>query len=84
MPRYFFNTRIGDTLIPDPDGSDLRDPDQAWRVARDTIRQILKENGREQRLLASSLEVTDASGEIVLEFPFVEALDIPEDPQSRH
>ena len=26
MPRYFFNIRIGEDLIPDPDGEELRNP----------------------------------------------------------
>ena len=84
MPRYFFNTRIGETLIPDPEGEELRDPDHAWEVARATIRQILQEEGKEPGLLSASLEVTDEAGEIVLEFPFSEALESPDEPQSRH
>lgn len=80
MPRYFFNTRIGATLIPDPEGEDLRDPDHAWRVARATIRQILQEEGKDPSLLTAVLEVTDTAGEIVLEFPFTEALEIPDEP----
>jgi hypothetical protein len=84
MPRYFFNTRIGETLIPDPEGAELRDADHAWHVARATIRQILQEEGKDRSLLSASLEVTDAAGEIVLEFPFTEALEIPDEPPSRH
>ncbi|MES2601277.1 MAG: hypothetical protein V4602_10750 [Pseudomonadota bacterium] len=84
MPRYFFNTRIGETLIPDPEGAELRDPDHAWRVARATIRQILQEEGKDPSLLSASLEVTDVAGEIVLEFPFTEALEIPDEPPSQH
>ena len=30
MPRYFFNTRIGDDTIPDVEGEELRDADHAW------------------------------------------------------
>jgi hypothetical protein len=84
MPRYFFNTRIGETLIPDPEGEELRDPDHAWEIARATIRQILQEEGKDPSLLSASLEVTDTAGEIVLEFPFTEALEIPDEPTSRH
>lgn len=84
MPRYFFNTRIGETLIPDPEGAELRDLDHVWRVARATIQQILQAEGKEPNLLAATLEVTDTTGEIVLEFPFTEALDISDDPQSLH
>lgn len=84
MPRYFFHTRIGETLIPDPDGAELQDPDHAWRVARATIRQLLSDEEQTPELLSAVLEVTDADGEIVLEFPFTEALDIMDDPPSMH
>lgn len=84
MPRYFFNTRIGETLIPDPDGAELRDPDQAWEVARATIRQILRGEGKNPSLLSAVLEVTDAAGEIVLEFPFTEAIALPDEPSTKH
>ena len=74
MPRYFFNTRIGDELISDPEGEELRDPDRAWEVARAMIRELLKTEGAEGGLLNAILEVTDDDGEIVLEFPFAEAI----------
>ena len=78
MPRYFFNTRIGDELISDPDGEVLRDPDRAWEMARAMIRELLKTDGADGALLNASIEVTDDEGEIVLEFPFAEAiLDAP-------
>src|SRR5437762_1516772 len=72
MPRYFFNTRIGDELISDPEGEELRNPDRAWEVARAMIRELLKTEGAENGLLNAILEVTDGEGEIVLEFPFAE------------
>ena len=74
MPRYFFNTRIGNELISDPEGEELRDPDRAWQVARAMIRELLKTEGAQDSLLSAILEVTDDEGEIVLEFPFSEAL----------
>jgi hypothetical protein len=81
MPRYFFNTRIGDELIADPEGEELRNADRAWEVARAMIRELLKTEGAQAGLLNAVLEVTDDEGEIVLEFPFTEALlglsDIP-------
>ena len=73
MPRYFFNTRIGDELIADPEGEELRNPDRAWEVARTMIRELLKIEGMEG-LMRAVLEVTDDEGEIVLEFPFSEAI----------
>jgi hypothetical protein len=85
MPRYFFNTRIGQELIGDPEGVDLRDPDHAWEIARAMIRDLLEEGTDSQSLLGAVLEVTDEAGEIVLEFPFGEALlDPPDDPPTRH
>jgi hypothetical protein len=85
MPRYFFNTRIGDDLISDPEGEELRNPDRAWEVAQAMIRELLKTEGAEGGLLNAILEVTDDEGEIVLEFPFAEAiLDLPDKSVTRH
>jgi hypothetical protein len=85
MPRYFFNTRIGDELIADPEGEELRNADRAWEIARAMIRELLKTEGAEGGLLRAVLEVTDDEGEIVLEFPFVEAiLDLPDVSVAKH
>jgi len=85
MPRYFFNTRIGDELISDPDGEVLVDPDRAWEMARAMIRELLKTEGTGGALLNATIEVTDDAGEIVLEFPFSEAvLDAPDRSITRH
>ena len=85
MPRYFFNTRIGDELIADPEGEDLRNADRAWEVARAMIRELLKTEGAQAGLLNAVLEVTDDEGEIVLEFPFAEAiLDLSQIPATKH
>ena len=85
MPRYFFNTRIGDELIADPEGEILGNPDRAWEMARAMIRELLRTDGTEGALLSAIIEVTDDEGEIVLEFPFTEAiLDFPDIPATRH
>jgi hypothetical protein len=85
MPRYFFNARIGDELIPDPEGEELRDPDRAWEIARVMIRELLKAEGAETGLMNAVLEVTDDEGEVVLEFPFAEAiLDFSDQPATKH
>jgi hypothetical protein len=84
MPRYYFNTRIGDELIADPEGEELRDPDRAWEVARAMIRELLKTEGADG-LVRAVIEVTDDEGEIVLEFPFTEALlDLHDVPVTKH
>ena len=85
MPRYYFNTRIGDELVADPEGEELRNPDRAWEVARAMIRELLKTEGAERALLNATIEVTDDDGEVVLEFPFAEAiLDVPDSPITKH
>jgi hypothetical protein len=85
MPRYFFNTRIGDDFIDDPEGEELRDADGAWAVARAMILELIKSEGAGGVLLNAVIEVTDADGEVVLEFPFSEALlDLPASPLTRH
>ena len=86
MPRYFFNTRIGDQVISDPEGENLRNPDRAWETARTLVLELLKTDGADERLLNATLEVTDTAGEIVLEFPFAEALldSSPEQSVTRH
>jgi len=85
MPRYFFNTRIGDDLIADPEGEELRNADRAWEIARAMIRELLKTEDAGAGLLNAILEVTDDEGEIVLEFPFAEAiLDISDEPVTKH
>jgi hypothetical protein len=85
MPRYFFNTRIGDELIDDPEGEELRNPDRAWEIARAMIVELIRSEGADAALLSAVIEVTDGEGEIVLELPFSEALlDLPDSPQTRH
>ena len=85
MPRYFFNTRIGDELIADPEGEELRNADRAWEIARAMIRELLKTEDTRGGLLNAVLEVTDDEGEIVLEFPFTEAiLDLSGGRITRH
>jgi len=79
MPRYFFNTRIGEELLLDPEGEELRDPDQAWHVARATIRELLLAEATSPHLLKAALEVSDADGEVVLELPFAEVIADPSD-----
>ncbi|WP_375454205.1 DUF6894 family protein [uncultured Methylobacterium sp.] len=80
MPHYFFNIRIGSDWVADPDGTVLPDADAAWETARDTILAALRAGPDQGRLMAASLVVTDAEGEVVLEFPFAEA--VPLEPGS--
>jgi hypothetical protein len=81
MPRYFFNVHIGTDALADPEGQDLRNADQAWEVAKVMARNLMNTEFEQPINWASShIEVKDDVGEIVLEFPFLEA--IPLDRQS--
>ena len=59
MPRYFFNTRIGDELIVDPEGEDLRNPDRAWDVARAMIKELVKSEGADGALMTAVIVLSD-------------------------
>ena len=82
MPRFFFNTRIGDDIIPDVEGEELRDADHAFEVAKAMIEELLQDEGDHPNLLAASLVVTDQRGDVVLEFPFSEAVLVEAEPAS--
>jgi hypothetical protein len=85
MPKYFFNTRIGDELIKDPDGEQLRDPDHAWEIAQAMVLELLRSEGTSPTLLSAVIEVTDDDGEVVLEFPVTEAMvELPDEHATRH
>jgi uncharacterized C2H2 Zn-finger protein len=49
------------------------------------IKELVKSEGADGALLTAVIEVTDKDGEIVLEFPFAEAIfDMPDQPITRH
>ena len=56
MPRYFFNTRVGNELLLDPEGEDLRDPDHAWEVARAMIRELVQSEASNADLFRAVLD----------------------------
>ena len=79
MPKYFFNIHIGEDVLGDPDGQSLRDPDQAWEVAKAMAQNLMDTQFEKPINWASShIEVKDDLDEIVLEFPFLEALQVPQ------
>jgi len=78
MPRYFFHVQIGTDVLEDPDGQELRDADQAWEVANAMARNLMDTAfERPVNWAASQIEVRDSRGEIVLEMPFIEAIQFP-------
>ena len=77
MPRNFFNVSLEDHLLPDPEGQELPDPDAAWETARRIACDAMSvDEGRPMNWQTCHVEVKDVDGEIMLEFPFLEAVEI--------
>lgn len=83
MPRYFFNLHLGEDVLADPEGQELRDADQAWELAQAMAHGLMETTfERPVNWAASHIEVKDERDEIILEFPFLEALQLK--PPPRH
>jgi hypothetical protein len=81
MPRYFFNLYLENDVLPDPEGQDFPDADAAWEATRAAARDIMATSfERPMNWQGCFFKVTDEAGEIVLEFPFLEAIEIPRKP----
>jgi len=81
MPRYFFHVSIAGSLVRDPDGRDLSDADAAWEAARSAALDLMQSDiGRPVNWHQCLLEVRDERDEVVLEFPFLEAIEIEAGP----
>jgi hypothetical protein len=82
MPRYFFSVVLEEAVVPDPDGRELPDADAAWEAARHAALDLMKSDlGRPINWVQCRIEVRDEADEIVLEFPFAEAVENePEEP----
>ncbi|MGO4573914.1 DUF6894 family protein [Microvirga sp. 2TAF3] len=77
MPRYFFNVHLGEDVLEDPEGQEFRDADEAWEATRATALDLMKAEFSQPVNWASCyIEVKNEAGEIILEFPFLEAVDM--------
>jgi hypothetical protein len=81
MPRYFFHLCRDDVKFPDDAGQTLKDPDQAWEAARATALDLMNSDEVQETSWSTyRFEVTDESGNVLLEFPFLEAIEIGSQP----
>jgi len=81
MARYFFHLRCRESDVTDSVGADLRDPDQAWEAARATARDLMEAQADDNvNWLKCYFEVVDEAGEIVLELPSSEVVEIRPEP----
>jgi hypothetical protein len=68
--RYFFNIRRGDTLVADPDGTELESLDAVRTEASDAAREILAARLRNGDVVDGDVfEITDEAGTIVEQVP---------------
>jgi hypothetical protein len=76
MPRYYFYLNRKGRLIPDPEGTELADIDEARREAilnaRDAIIRTLKTD--DPVSLEDNVQVVDEHGSLLLAVTFKEAL----------
>ncbi len=81
MPRYFFHLDCDGTTVPDGTGLEFGDADQAWEATQKTARELmLTEPEPGVNWLTCAFVVMDEAGEVVFEFPFSEAIEVPPRP----
>jgi hypothetical protein len=81
VPRFFFHLCRNRRRFVDEDGQEFGNADQAWEAAKAAALDLMdsEPDGRGS-WLESTFEVTDEAGEIVFEFAFLEAAEMPSGP----
>ena len=74
MPRYHYNFRAPDGAVIDEAGAEFATADAAYEAAVRTARTLMASDS-ETNWLRCVFEVADASGEVVFELPFTEAVE---------
>ena len=72
MPRYFFHLKGPDIHVPDPDGADFANADEAWEAARRTARALMRTEVEMEAEWPCRFEILNEGGEIVFDLPFSE------------
>src|SRR5690242_12608978 len=76
MPRFFFDFRQGGHLVPDSEGIEFADAEQAYleafKTAQDMWSELLKQRHDPRRCY---FEVRGAAGDLLFIFPFQEVVD---------
>jgi hypothetical protein len=74
MPLFHFNSRTGDTMLPDLEGEDLPDLDAAREVAMSSAREALVEAVKFGDTPPDQIQVTDSEGNEVAIVPLTAVL----------
>ncbi len=81
MTRYFFHLRQGDQMLQDIEGQELRDADEAWEAVKAAAASLMNHEFEHPVNWAETVfEVQDEAGEIVMEFPCLEAVELKSQP----
>lgn len=75
MPRYYFDTWVGDCLFRDPYGAELPDDEAARRYAVQDVRELVGTRpGSRINVADSRVDVLDSRRRVVLSISFGDAL----------
>ncbi len=81
MPRYFFHLCCDSVRLEDDEGQILADSDQAWEAARIAALGLMNSESEGAAVWSSCyFQVTNDRDEVLLEFPFTEAVEIKSQP----
>jgi hypothetical protein len=78
MPRYIFILQLADDTLEDAHSLECADADEAWERAKTIAQHVMQtEFERAPDWVRCSIVVKDEAGEVLLEFPFIEAVEVP-------
>ena len=81
MPRFYFHLCRDGTRLHDSGGQELDDADQAWEAARVAALGLMhSEADATANWSECRFEVTNDQNEVLLEFPFLEAVEMKKQP----
>ena len=81
MPRYFFHLCRNGARHQDGEGQELADADQAWEAARVSALGLMNSEADAMANWSSChFEVTNEQNDVLLEFPFLEAVETKSQP----
>jgi hypothetical protein len=76
MPHYRFNLHLEDQVLRDREGQYFSGPDTLWDVTESLARELIQTSiVQPSNWLKCHLEVVDDTGEVVIDFPFVAAVE---------
>ena len=75
MPRFYFHIVHGETVIEDPDGSELPDLDTARAEALQSARHLLADKVRNGEIVdGQRFEIRDGHGDLLATVAFKDAI----------